>query len=80
MMPGPLSALGQVLGAVEVVTEDDAVGCDFVLACERVVCAAAGFEYGQCTFEFGVSTKELEQDQVVGQMRDAVLRQAGDGK
>ena len=57
--------LGQVLVAVEVVTEDDTVGCDLVLAREWVMGAPAGLEYGQCAFEPGVSPEELEQDHVV---------------
>jgi hypothetical protein len=40
----PLRHLGQVLAVVELVTEDDAVGCDLVLTRERVMGAAAGFE------------------------------------
>ena len=38
--------LCQVLAVVEVVTEDDTVGCDLVLARERVAGAAASFENG----------------------------------
>ena len=38
--------LGQVLAAVEVITEDDTVGCDLVLAREWIMGAAAGFENG----------------------------------
>ena len=38
--------LGQVLAAVELVTEDDTVGCDLVLAREWVMGAPAGFENG----------------------------------
>ena len=67
MPPQPsLDGLGQVLAAVEVVTEDDTVGCDLVLACEWVMGATAGFEDGQCAFEPGVSSEKLEQDHVVG--------------
>ena len=53
------------MAAVEVVTEDDTVGCDLVLARGRVMGAGAGFEDGQCAFEPGVSSEELEQDHVV---------------
>lgn len=63
---GLLGGLGQVLVAGEVVTEDDTVGCDLVLARGWVMGAAAGFENGQCAFEPGVSSEELEQDHVVG--------------
>ena len=62
---GPLGGLGQVLAVVEVVTEDDTVGCDLVLARGWVMGASAGFEDGQCAFEPGVSSEELEQDHVV---------------
>ena len=41
-----LGDLGQVLVAVELVTEDDTVGCDLILARERVMGATAGFENG----------------------------------
>lgn len=61
----PLRDLGQVLVGVEVVTEDDTVGGDLVLACEWVMGATAGFENGQCALEPGVSSEELEQDHVV---------------
>ena len=57
--------LGQVLVAVEVVTEDDTVGCDLVLARGWVMGAPAGLENGQCAFEPGLSSKELEQDHIV---------------
>ena len=57
--------LGQVLTAVEVVTEDDTVGGDLVLARVWVVGAPAGLENGQCAFELGVSSEELEQDHIV---------------
>jgi hypothetical protein len=57
--------LGQVLVAVEVVTEDDTVGCDLVLARRWVMGAPACFENGQCAFQLGVSSEELEQDHVV---------------
>ena len=53
--------LGQVLAAVELVTEDDTVGCDLVLARGWVMGAPAGFENGQCAFEPEVSSEELEQ-------------------
>jgi hypothetical protein len=39
-----LGDLGQVLAAVELVTENDTVSCDLVLARERVMGATAGFE------------------------------------
>jgi hypothetical protein len=42
----PLRDLGQVLVVLELVTEDDTVGCDLVLARERVMGAAASFENG----------------------------------
>ena len=42
----PLGDLGQVLAVVEVVTEDDTVGCDLILARKRVMGAAASFENG----------------------------------
>jgi hypothetical protein len=61
----PLRDLGQVLVGVEVVTEDDTVGGDLVLARERVMGATAGFENRKCAFEPGVSSEELEQDHVV---------------
>ena len=38
--------LCQVLAVVEVVTEDDTVGCDLILAREQVMGAAAGLEDG----------------------------------
>ena len=38
--------LCQVLAVVEVVTEDDTVGCDLILARKRVLGAAASFENG----------------------------------
>ena len=40
----PTRGLGQVLVVLELVAEDDTVGCDLVLARERVMGAAAGFE------------------------------------
>jgi hypothetical protein len=70
----PLMGLGQGLAAVELVTEDDTVGCDLILARKRIMGAAASFEHAQCAFELGVATEELEQDHVVGQIRDAVSR------
>ena len=59
------TGLGQVLVAVEVVTEDDTVGCDLVLARGWVMGAPAGLENGQCAFEPRLSSKELEQDHIV---------------
>jgi hypothetical protein len=38
--------LCQVLAVLEVVTEDDTVGCDLILARKRVMGAAASFENG----------------------------------
>ena len=57
--------LGQILVAVELVAENDTVGCDLVLARVRLVGAATGLENGQSTFEPGLSSEELEQDDVV---------------
>ncbi len=43
--------LGQVLAAVELVTEDDTVGCDLILARGWVMGTPAGLENGQRAFE-----------------------------
>ena len=40
----PTRGLGQVLVVLELVTEDDTVGCDLVLARKWVMGTAAGFE------------------------------------
>jgi hypothetical protein len=63
--PQPSLDLGQVLAAVEMVTDDDTVGCDLILARGWVMGAPAGLENGQCAFEPGISSEELEQDHIV---------------
>jgi hypothetical protein len=50
-----------------------AFGGDVVLAQVLLVGAAAGLQHGDGAFEFGVSAQELEEYDVVGQMRDPIL-------
>ena len=67
----------QALPGVELFAQDDAVGGDVELAQGLNVVAATGFHHGDGPFQFGVAAQELQQQDVVGQMGDAVSRRAG---
>jgi hypothetical protein len=75
---GILRRSQQALSGLELLAQHHALGGDVELTQVLVVRAASSLEHGERALERGVPPQELQQDDIVGQVRDAVLGQPGD--